>query len=137
MDAEAVAEQWLCRGGGPTRFGHGERSARKPTPSLGKMDAMLYRTPASRCIGGSDCVPQGTASLKIRAKGCQVVHIFINYRKGGGAYAAALLDALLSERFGEDQVFRAAKSVVAGSDFAESHTESCERMPGDARRSGS
>ncbi|MEU3835228.1 toll/interleukin-1 receptor domain-containing protein [Streptomyces microflavus] len=49
-----------------------------------------------------------------------MVHIFINYRKGGGAYAAALLDALLSERFGEDQVFRAAKSVVAGTDFAES-----------------
>ncbi|MBK3586881.1 toll/interleukin-1 receptor domain-containing protein [Streptomyces sp. MBT57] len=84
------------------------------------MDAMLCRTPTSRCIGGSDCVPQGAASLNIRAKGCQVVHIFINYRKGGGAYAAALLDALLSERFGEDQVFRAAKSVVAGSDFAES-----------------
>ncbi|MFJ9636758.1 toll/interleukin-1 receptor domain-containing protein [Streptomyces sp. NPDC101178] len=46
--------------------------------------------------------------------------IFVNYRREGGAYAAALLDELLSEQFGEDRVFRASRSILAGSDFARS-----------------
>ncbi|MDF4254372.1 toll/interleukin-1 receptor domain-containing protein [Streptomyces sp. WMMB303] len=45
--------------------------------------------------------------------------IFINYRKEGGAYAAALLDELLSRRFGQDQVFRAAKSIPPGSEYSD------------------
>ncbi|MFJ6669341.1 TIR domain-containing protein [Streptomyces sp. NPDC091383] len=48
-----------------------------------------------------------------------MTQVFINYRREGGAYAAALLDALLSERFGEEQVFRAARSIAPGSDYAE------------------
>ncbi|MFE3552184.1 toll/interleukin-1 receptor domain-containing protein [Streptomyces kronopolitis] len=46
--------------------------------------------------------------------------IFINYRREGGAYAAALLDELLSRRFGENQVFRAARSLAPGSDYSNS-----------------
>ncbi|MGW2417118.1 toll/interleukin-1 receptor domain-containing protein [Streptomyces tubercidicus] len=46
--------------------------------------------------------------------------IFINYRREGGAYAAALLDELLSRRFGENQVFRAARSLAPGSDYSKS-----------------
>ncbi|MEU3601012.1 toll/interleukin-1 receptor domain-containing protein [Streptomyces sp. NPDC006798] len=43
--------------------------------------------------------------------------IFLNYRKDGGSYAAALLDELLSKRFGESRVFRAARSIPPGSDY--------------------
>ncbi|MEV6419971.1 toll/interleukin-1 receptor domain-containing protein [Streptomyces sp. NPDC051662] len=49
--------------------------------------------------------------------------IFINYRREGGAYAAALLDELLSNRFGEIRVFRAARSIAPGSDFSNSILE--------------
>lgn len=52
-----------------------------------------------------------------------MAHIFINYRREGGAYAAALLDELLSRRFGEARVFRAAKSITAGSDYEKSLLE--------------
>lgn len=43
--------------------------------------------------------------------------IFLNYRKDGGSYAAALLDELLSKPFGESRVFRAARSIPPGSDY--------------------
>ncbi|MFE4329421.1 toll/interleukin-1 receptor domain-containing protein [Streptomyces sp. NPDC056831] len=46
-----------------------------------------------------------------------MAQIFINYRRDGGAYTAALLDELLSKHFGERQVFRAAKSIIVGSDY--------------------
>ncbi|WP_420706479.1 toll/interleukin-1 receptor domain-containing protein [Streptomyces sp. MspMP-M5] len=49
--------------------------------------------------------------------------IFINYRREGGAYAAALLDELLSNHFGEDRIFRAARSIAPGSDYSESILE--------------
>ncbi|MFI1183379.1 toll/interleukin-1 receptor domain-containing protein [Streptomyces sp. NPDC020799] len=52
-----------------------------------------------------------------------MTQIFINYRKEGGAYAAALLDELLSGCFGEDQVFRAARSITPGSDYSEAILE--------------
>ncbi|MDV9195523.1 TIR domain-containing protein [Streptomyces sp. Wh19] len=52
-----------------------------------------------------------------------MARIFINYRKKGGAYAAALLDELLSSQFGEHEIFRAAKSIAPGSDYAESILE--------------
>ncbi|MFD9428326.1 MULTISPECIES: toll/interleukin-1 receptor domain-containing protein [unclassified Streptomyces] len=45
--------------------------------------------------------------------------IFINYRREGGAYAAALLDELLSRRFGGNQVFRAARSLRPGVDYSD------------------
>ncbi|MFF1693412.1 TIR domain-containing protein [Streptomyces sp. NPDC058257] len=57
------------------------------------------------------------------AKRGKVARIFINYRKRGGAYAAALLDELLSSRFGEHEVFRAARSIAPGSDYSESILE--------------
>jgi hypothetical protein len=43
--------------------------------------------------------------------------IFINYRKQGEAYAAALLDERLSKRFGTSSVFRASRSIAAGEDY--------------------
>ncbi|MGA5123072.1 TIR domain-containing protein [Streptomyces pseudogriseolus] len=58
--------------------------------------------------------------VRLCAKWDEVAQIFINYRREGGAYAAALLDELLSSRFGEDQVFRAARSIAPGSDYSES-----------------
>jgi hypothetical protein len=42
--------------------------------------------------------------------------IFINYRSQSEAYAAALLDERLSNRFGSNQVFRASRSIDAGDD---------------------
>ncbi|MFF2096270.1 toll/interleukin-1 receptor domain-containing protein [Streptomyces sp. NPDC058202] len=57
------------------------------------------------------------------AKRDEVAQIFINYRREGGAYAAALLDELLSKRFGEGQVFRAARSIAPGSDYSKSILE--------------
>ncbi|WP_166682927.1 TIR domain-containing protein [Streptomyces aquilus] len=57
------------------------------------------------------------------AKWDEVAEIFINYRKEGGAYAAALLDELLSSRFGERHIFRAARSIAPGSDYSESILE--------------
>ncbi|MGW4318935.1 toll/interleukin-1 receptor domain-containing protein [Streptomyces sp. NPDC004684] len=48
----------------------------------------------------------------------EVSQIFINYRREGGAYAAALLDELLGHRFGEGRIFRAARSIGPGEDYA-------------------
>ncbi|MFT2019264.1 toll/interleukin-1 receptor domain-containing protein [Streptomyces sp. 796.1] len=45
--------------------------------------------------------------------------VFLNYRRQGGAYAAALLDELLIGHFGQGQVFRAARSIAPGADYAE------------------
>ncbi|MGW4381305.1 toll/interleukin-1 receptor domain-containing protein [Kitasatospora sp. NPDC004531] len=43
--------------------------------------------------------------------------VFVNYRTGDGDGIAALLEHELSARFGTDQVFRASKSIAAGSRF--------------------
>jgi len=48
-----------------------------------------------------------------------VVEIFINYRTADEPYGAALLDDHLSAVFGDDVVFRAAKSIRPGDDFAD------------------
>ncbi|MEW9509297.1 toll/interleukin-1 receptor domain-containing protein [Streptomyces bacillaris] len=66
---------------------------------------------------------QESARPGLATEGCQVARVFINYRRGEGAYAAALLDELLSAHFGEERVFRAAKSIKAGADFATSILE--------------
>ncbi|UWW90516.1 TIR domain-containing protein [Streptomyces murinus] len=55
----------------------------------------------------------------MRERRDKVAQVFINYRREGGAYAAALLDMLLSDRFGEEQVFRAARSIAPGSDYSD------------------
>ncbi|MEK2475682.1 toll/interleukin-1 receptor domain-containing protein [Streptomyces noursei] len=67
----------------------------------------------------------------LSSNGDKASQIFINYRREGGAYAAALLDELLSNHFGADQVFRAARSIEPGSDYSESILEAaadCEVM---------
>ncbi|MDL4772495.1 TIR domain-containing protein [Actinomadura xylanilytica] len=43
--------------------------------------------------------------------------IFISYRSADDAYAAALLDQMLSQMFGRNNVFRASRSIVPGSDY--------------------
>jgi hypothetical protein len=43
--------------------------------------------------------------------------IFISYRSADDAYAAALLDQMLSEVFGANNVFRASRSIAPGSDY--------------------
>jgi hypothetical protein len=48
-----------------------------------------------------------------------VVEIFINYRTADEPYGAALIDNHLSAAFGDDVVFRAAKSIPPGEDFAD------------------
>jgi TIR domain len=45
--------------------------------------------------------------------------IFLNYRRRDDAYAAALLDYMLSERFGNGQIFRASRSIPPGADYEE------------------
>ena len=42
---------------------------------------------------------------------------FINYRTGDGEHVATLIDRELSRRFGEEEVFRASKSIPSGADF--------------------
>jgi hypothetical protein len=48
-----------------------------------------------------------------------VVEIFICYRTEDEPYGAAFLDAVLSNNFGSDVVFRASKSIDPGDDFEE------------------
>jgi hypothetical protein len=45
--------------------------------------------------------------------------VFISYRSGDDAYAAALLDSMLSRAFGPDSVFRASRSIEPGDDYVE------------------
>jgi TIR domain len=44
-------------------------------------------------------------------------HVFINYRTGNGEHAAVLIDRVLSDRFGSEQIFRASKSIKPGETF--------------------
>jgi hypothetical protein len=46
-----------------------------------------------------------------------LTHVFINYRRQGEAYAAALLDERLSTYFGSERIFRASRSIMAGADY--------------------
>jgi hypothetical protein len=46
-----------------------------------------------------------------------VTSIFISYRAGDDAYAAALLDERLSQVFGTDQIFRASRSIMPGKSY--------------------
>lgn len=48
-----------------------------------------------------------------------MVEIFINYRTADEPYGAALLDSHLSAEFGDQVVFRAAKSIPPGEQFAD------------------
>jgi hypothetical protein len=43
--------------------------------------------------------------------------VFINYRTGDGDEAASLVEAYLSNRFGRERIFRAARSISPGDDF--------------------
>ncbi len=43
--------------------------------------------------------------------------VFINYRTGDGDEAAVLLERALSDRFGEERIFRAATSIPAGTSY--------------------
>jgi hypothetical protein len=45
--------------------------------------------------------------------------VFINYRTGDGDEAAALLYKVLSDRFGEEMIFRAAASIQPGDRYAQ------------------
>ncbi|MFD5916044.1 toll/interleukin-1 receptor domain-containing protein [Kitasatospora sp. NPDC058201] len=46
-----------------------------------------------------------------------MAQIFINYRRRSDAYAAALLDELLSQSLGVDNIFRAGRSIPAGDNY--------------------
>jgi hypothetical protein len=43
--------------------------------------------------------------------------VFINYRTGDGEKIAALIEQNLSDRFGEERIFRASKSIVPGESY--------------------
>lgn len=53
--------------------------------------------------------------------------VFINYRTGDGDEAAALLEQALSGRFGEERIFRAAKSIAPGAPYPEALLEAVRR----------
>ena len=53
--------------------------------------------------------------------------IFLCYRSQVDAYAAALLDHLLSEHFGADNVFRASRSIKPGEDYRKALSAAAER----------
>jgi hypothetical protein len=48
-----------------------------------------------------------------------MARIFLSYRSGDDAYAAALLDQRLSDVFGESEVFRASRSIGAGVSYSD------------------
>src|SRR5262249_32911091 len=48
---------------------------------------------------------------------CPVAGIFINYRSGDDAFAAALVDRVLTEEFGAENVFRDSRALRPGTDF--------------------
>jgi hypothetical protein len=57
--------------------------------------------------------------------------IFLCYRAGDDAYAAALLDEKLSHTFGADQVFRASRSIPPGESYSDAimrAIKECETM---------
>ena len=57
--------------------------------------------------------------------------IFLCYRSGDDAYAAALLDEKLSETLGREQVFRASRSIEPGESYSEviiRALKDCEEM---------
>ena len=45
--------------------------------------------------------------------------VFINYRTGDGDEAAAMVERVLSDRFGDERIFRAVKSIVPGDPYPE------------------
>lgn len=45
--------------------------------------------------------------------------VFINYRTGDGDEAAAIIEKVLSERFGKERIFRAARSIAPGNPYPE------------------
>lgn len=45
--------------------------------------------------------------------------VFINYRTGDGDEAATLIDKILSDRFGKERIFLAAKSIAPGEPYPE------------------
>lgn len=45
--------------------------------------------------------------------------VFISYRNGDGAYAAALIDERLSHVLGPEEVFRASRSIMPGDSYSE------------------
>src|SRR5580698_5953711 len=74
----------------------------------------------------------GTATPKMsvheqRRYDSMVNMIFLCYRSQVDAYAAALLDHLLSEHFGADNVFRASRSIKPGEDYRKALSAAAER----------
>jgi hypothetical protein len=64
--------------------------------------------------------PQVETSLREDCRNAQATsntQVFINYRGTDEPYAAALIDHVLSARFGSDRVFRASKSIRPGDNF--------------------
>ena len=53
--------------------------------------------------------------------------IFLCYRAGDDAYAAALLDDRLARAFGRDAVFRASRSILPGESYAEAIVQAIDR----------
>jgi hypothetical protein len=53
--------------------------------------------------------------------------VFINYRTGDGDEAAVLIERTLSDRFGAEKFFRAAKSIRPGDDYPEALLNAARR----------
>lgn len=53
--------------------------------------------------------------------------VFINYRTGDGDEAAALVERALSERFGKERIFRAARSILPGESFSDALLDGVRR----------
>jgi hypothetical protein len=53
--------------------------------------------------------------------------VFINYRTGDGDEAATLIERALSERFGTERIFRAAKSIPPGEPYPEALLSAARR----------
>jgi TIR domain len=59
----------------------------------------------------------------LRGAGAISNTVFISYRSADDAYAAALLDVMLSRSFGQENVFRASRSIPPGGDYSKFLTD--------------
>ncbi len=60
--------------------------------------------------------------------------VFINYRTGDGDEAAAMIERVLSERFGKQRIFRAARSIPPGSPYPETLLDAVRDQRSPSRR---
>jgi hypothetical protein len=96
----------------------------QPEPTDRRADAVARCLPAGRRQPTPICQPMVERSRRPATSAVQdpprqsYPQIFINYRYADEPFGAVLLDFALSARFGPEVIFRSARSIPLGHDFA-------------------